>query len=87
MPGVANVRDFAGYRTNNGSTVKWGRLYPCGALATLRASSHTDFLDLKIGLICDLRRDEELADAPAPQFIAEGLVQRSPINPGSTLDI
>ena len=65
LRGASNFRDMGGYQTRDGGALRWGRLYRSGSLARLTDEDLTDLERLELKVICDLRRDEERADAPS----------------------
>jgi protein-tyrosine phosphatase len=66
VPGAINLRDFGGYPTSDGRRVRCGVLYRSGMLAGLTDEGQRALRALDIGLICDLRRDEERIADPTP---------------------
>jgi len=66
VPGSVNLRDFGGYATTDGGRVRSGVLFRSGMLATLTSAGQTALRDLGIGVICDLRRDQEREVDPTP---------------------
>jgi protein-tyrosine phosphatase len=62
--GIRNFRDFGGYRTRDGSSIKWGRLYRSGQLSELTRNDQAGFKNLDIELICDFRYEGEQQKAP-----------------------
>lgn len=64
MHGTPNFRDFGGYETVAGRTVKWGYLFRSGQLSNLTDSDISLLDSLKLDLICDFRREEEQSSAP-----------------------
>jgi protein-tyrosine phosphatase len=66
VPGAVNLRDFGGYETTDGARVRSGALYRSGMLATLTPAGQAALRDLRIGVICDLRRDDERELEPTP---------------------
>jgi protein-tyrosine phosphatase len=56
-----NFRDLGGYRTQDGRTVGWGRVYRSDSLAKLRGADWDRFLDLGVRTVIDLRYPWEIA--------------------------
>lgn len=61
---VVNFRDIGGYRTKDGSTLRWGVLYRSGALSHLNPPDKNYLQQLGLRTICDLRSAEEMARFP-----------------------
>jgi protein-tyrosine phosphatase len=59
---VYNFRDLGGYRTIDGNTVVWQRLYRSDDLGRLREGDMDHFASLGIRTVVDLRRPNEVAD-------------------------
>lgn len=59
VEGGRNFRDVGGYRTADGRTVRWGRLYRAGSLGNLTVNGMTTVRGLGIRSIVDLRMTEE----------------------------
>ncbi|MFF1924034.1 tyrosine-protein phosphatase [Streptomyces sp. NPDC058221] len=55
-----NFRDLGGYRTQDGRTVRWGRLYRSDSLAKLRGADLDRFRALGIRTVIDLRYPWEI---------------------------
>ncbi|MGW6267594.1 tyrosine-protein phosphatase [Streptomyces sp. NPDC055060] len=67
-----NFRDLGGYRTVEGRTVRWGRLYRSDSLGKLEGADWDRFLALRIRTVIDLRYPWEIeAKGRVPE--AEGL--------------
>jgi len=66
VPGAINLRDFGGYATADGRRVRSGVLYRSGMLSQLTSDGQRALRALDIGVICDLRRDEERNAEPTP---------------------
>lgn len=64
LHGGCNFRDIGGYRTENGTTVRWGRVYRAGVLSYITQRDHAALRDLSVRAICDLRRAEEREREP-----------------------
>ena len=64
LKGGRNFRDLGGYKTREGKTVKWGKLYRSGALHNLDAQDYAVLQELEIQTVVDFRgnseRDSEL---------------------------
>jgi len=57
-----NFRDLGGYRTADGRTVAWQRLYRSDDLGRLAGNDQDRFVALNIRTVVDLRRPEEVAE-------------------------
>jgi protein-tyrosine phosphatase len=64
LEGDSNFRDLGGYRTTDGRTVRWGRLYRSGELDGLTDADLQTIHGLGIKLVCDLRSPSEVSIAP-----------------------
>ena len=64
LEGGCNFRDIGGYRTSDGQTVRWCRIYRSGVLSYLTATDARRLVPLGIQAICDLRRDGERLKEP-----------------------
>jgi protein-tyrosine phosphatase len=56
-----NFRDVGGYRTADGRTIRWGRLYRSDSLGKLRDADWERFLTLGVRTVIDLRYPDEIA--------------------------
>lgn len=68
LRGADNFRDLGGYRTRDGRTVRWGRLYRSNELTKLTRSDLAYLSSQDIELVCDLRSKRERAEAPDPEL-------------------
>lgn len=62
--GGCNFRDIGGYRTQQGSSTRWGKVYRAGVLTYFTPDDHAPLTNLKVRAICDLRRAEEREREP-----------------------
>lgn len=63
LEGAKNFRDLGGYRTSDGSYVRWGLVYRSGHLVNLTARDSGYLSSLGIRLVCDVRSEGERARA------------------------
>ncbi len=73
LDGGRNFRDVGGYRTTDGRTVRWNRLYRSGSLGRLTPAGEARLEQLGIGAIIDLRSTEERASDTNARLTAAGL--------------
>jgi len=64
LEGDPNFRDLGGYKTSDGRTVKWGRIYRSGSLDALTDADLAYLEGLGIKLVCDLRAPSEITIEP-----------------------
>ncbi|KRG87061.1 hypothetical protein ABB33_02090 [Stenotrophomonas acidaminiphila] len=64
LQGGVNFRDLGGYRTDDGRSVRWGRLYRSGVMADLTDTDYAYLQRLGITAICDLRDSRERSHSP-----------------------
>lgn len=65
LDGTFNMRDMGGYRTDDGSTVKWGKLFRSDDLYSLTADDQNKLEQLEINLIIDYRNHGERTERPS----------------------
>lgn len=61
LEGGRNFRELGGYKTQDGHTVKWGKLYRSGALHNLTKQDYEKLSHLNIQTIVDFRTTDERA--------------------------
>jgi len=64
VDGASNFRDFGGYPTASGKTVRWRQLYRSSKLSGLTDMGLETFESLGIHMVIDLRTQEEIDEAP-----------------------
>ena len=84
VDGAVNLRDFGGYTGHEGRPVVRNRLFRSGTLHYITPEGATDFEDLNVALICDLRRADEKEHEPT-ELPNERL--EIPIDPGSATEM
>lgn len=62
--GGCNFRDIGGYRTQHGSSTRWGKVYRAGVLTYFTEEDHAPLTNLQVRAICDLRRADEREREP-----------------------
>lgn len=72
LQGGRNFRDIGGYRTADGRTVRWGRLYRSGSLGDLTRAGRQRLAALHVTSIVDLRTTEERARDPGNWLATSG---------------
>ncbi len=80
LDGCFNFRDLGGYRTGDGGTVAWGRLYRSDSLHRLTETGQAAFARLGIATVLDLRAHSEVREhtwAAPPQW--RGLARHVPL--------
>lgn len=80
LDGTLNMRDLGGYPTQDGRSTRWGRAYRADGLDRLSDADHELWADLGIAVVCDLRHDDELQQAPS-RLPGEVRSVRAPIGP------
>ncbi|WP_307445107.1 MULTISPECIES: tyrosine-protein phosphatase [Chryseobacterium] len=63
MQGTDNFRDIGGYKTKDGKTVKWGKIYRSAALNKLTTSDTLELKKLAVKTVFDFRGPYEIAIA------------------------
>ncbi len=64
LSGMFNLRDLGGYPTRDGRRTQTGRILRADSFAFLSAEDEAEVARLGLALVCDLRGEKELADAP-----------------------
>jgi protein-tyrosine phosphatase len=73
LEGGRNFRDMGGYRTEDGRTVKWGKLYRSGSLAGLTPADWDHLVARGVRSLCDLRTTAEREYEPFAYAATPGL--------------
>jgi protein-tyrosine phosphatase len=75
LEGAANFRDLGGYRTSNGKSIRWGKVYRSNNLAGLTDADYKFLESIHLKLVCDVRTEYERNQQPTkwqgtpPQFL------------------
>ena len=77
----SNLRELGGYQTTDGSSIKYGLVFRCGHMSELTPEEEDTYRSLKLRLIVDLRRDDEVAERPTPSFGSEDNIHISVSDP------
>lgn len=64
LEGGRNFRDLGGYETEDGQTVKWGRVFRSGVMNGLTEGDYEYLSDLGITTVCDFREADEREREP-----------------------
>jgi protein-tyrosine phosphatase len=64
LEGGRNFRDLGGYRTQDGRSVKWRKIFRSGSMAGVTAADQQQLAKLSIRTICDLRTIHERESDP-----------------------
>ncbi|MEM6827223.1 MAG: tyrosine-protein phosphatase [Pseudomonadota bacterium] len=64
LEGGRNFRDIGGYETEDGQTVKWGRVFRSGVMSGLTDGDYEYLSDLGITTVCDFREEDERTADP-----------------------
>ncbi len=65
LDGTFNMRDMGGYHTNDGRSVKWGKLFRSDDLHSLTQADQYKLEELDISLIIDYRNYDERTERPS----------------------
>lgn len=87
IDGSLNFRDFGGYPVAGGRSVAKGKLFRCGMLSDVTTSGWQAFETLHIGVICDLRREDEVLQYPTPTNPPSADQRHIPIAPGTSVHL
>ena len=82
LEGASNFRDLGGYKTKDGRTVRWRKIFRSGAMDRLSDADLVVLHDLGLRTICDLRHPEEQAMHPTRLSpFAPATIHSLPIRP------
>jgi len=76
---LANVRDIGGYPTTDGRVTRWDKVYRSVAPTFMSPEDIARLESLSVRLICDLRSDEEVEQAPTTPPASVREVLRLPV--------
>ena len=91
--GAHNFRDLGGYKTSDGKTVKWGKVYRSDNLHSLTDEDVKYMERLNIKSVVDFRSDEEREDEPdrltpnMTQILLPIIFRPKEIDDGTTKDL
>lgn len=84
IPGLSNMRDFGGYRTQQGDLIPAGRFFRSAHLGRLTPEAGKEFARFGLRTVIDLRgQTERLNNATAFDSVDAVNVVSAPVEPGS----
>ena len=87
MEGAYNVRDAGGYKTADGKTVKWGKVFRSGDLNQLTNTDKAYLENIGIKTIVDFRTSLEKSTAPDTSLATVVNRLEYPIDTGNVIDM
>ncbi|SFJ72641.1 Tyrosine phosphatase family protein [Paenibacillus sp. UNC496MF] len=87
LQGAFNFRDLGGYKTTDGHTVKWGKLYRAEELGRLAAADLRYVRRMGIKTDVDYRTDAEAKAMPDPVLAGADYVRTDAGNAGGAADL
>lgn len=92
LEGGVNFRDLGGYRTEDGRSVVWGKLFRSGTMSDLTSADYQYLGKLGIKTFCDFRSNEERSEeptlykefAPVAQMLTQDYSMRDMMNDSFT---
>jgi len=83
IKGGYNIRDLGGYKTKDGGTITWGKIFRAGLLTHIKDDHDPLMIDMNLKTICDFRATDEQAASPDCWFQLDQLNQISlPVGDG-----
>lgn len=76
-----NVRDLGGYRTRQGTAVRWNRIYRAASLHQLDPEHEDDWKRLGLATVVDLRRERERKAGGWPSLLGSARAFELPMVP------
>ena len=64
LEGGRNFRDLGGYRTEDGRSVQWGRVFRSGVMTNLTEQDYRYLASIDVATICDYRSEDERRAEP-----------------------
>ncbi|MDR2636190.1 MAG: tyrosine-protein phosphatase [Campylobacteraceae bacterium] len=87
MQGAYNVRDVGGYKTDDGRTVKWGKVFRSGSLNQLTNADKTYLENIGIRTVVDFRESSEKILSPDEHLNSVTKRLEYPVNAGNIMQV